>query len=158
MLIDINRQYKGYTIIEMLIVLALFSIFLSIAAPKANMFKGIKEQQELREFKRNILYARNKAIVDGKRYIVYLNYDNNSYDVRCNISQNKWQKVKEYKFQYGIKLVRNPNSNNIGFTSSGTASISDTFVIKDSKNRRYELTIAVNTGKVTLKCSERGKI
>lgn len=151
MQVNINRRHKGYTMIEMVIVLALFSILLSIAAPKISMFNRIKEQQELREFKKDILYARNRAIVEGRKYTVYLNYDNNGYDIRYIDSSNKLIITKEYTFQYGIRLKRNIRLLKIEFTSSGTASISDTLTITDSQNNKYELSIAVNTGKVTLK-------
>lgn len=150
MIINTNR-HKGYTLIEILIVLAIFSIIISIAAPKIVIFNRIKEQQELREFRRDILYARNRAIIDNKRYTVYLNYEDNSYFIRCNISTNEWQTIKNYKFQYGIKLIRNPKHSKISFTGSGTASVADSFYISDSKDNRYVLTVAVNTGKVTIK-------
>ena len=137
--------------IEIVVVLALFSILLSIAAPKVNIFNSIKEKQELRAFKSDILHARNRAIVESKKYTVYLNYENNSYDISYNVSNTKSVIIKEYKFQYGIKFVRNPRLKAIEFTSSGTVSIADTLTIVDSKNNIYELSIGVNTGKITLR-------
>lgn len=150
MRININMQHKGYTIIELLIALALFSIFLSIAVPKVSMFNRIKEQQELREFKKDILYARNKAIVEGKRYTVYLNYENNSYDISYNISQNKSERLKEYKFQYGLKLIRNPDLTKFSFTRFGTPGNASSIYLVDSKNNLYKLSVAPTTGKVSL--------
>ncbi|WP_262429906.1 type II secretion system protein [Paratissierella segnis] len=150
MMINTN-SHKGYTIIELLAILAIFAIILSIAAPKITILNRIKEQQELREFRKDILYARNRAIVDNKRYTVYLNYNDNSYMIKCNITVNKWETVKKYKFEYGIELIKNSEHNKISFTGSGTASVADSFYIKDSKDRTYVLTVAVNTGKVTIR-------
>lgn len=146
MQISTKKKQQGYTMIEMIIVLALFSIFLSITMPHSNMFKGLKEQQELREFKKDILYTRNKAIVESKRHVFYLDYDKNSYFIKRNSDEI----LKEHTLKY-IKLLRNPNYNEIAFTSSGTSSIADTFYLRDSRGKKYSLSIGVNTGKITLK-------
>lgn len=146
MKIDINIRHKGYTLIEILIVLALLFIFLSIAVPKTNLFNRMKEQQELREFKRDILYARNKAIVESKICNFNFDYENNSY----NISIADGEIIKSYKFQYGIKVLRNPSLPRFTFTRSGAPGKTGTVYLLDSRNSKYKLTVAPSTGKISL--------
>lgn len=140
-------RHKGYTLIELLIVVALFTFIFSIATPHIGMINRTREANELREFKRDLLYTRNKAIVDKKSYKFVLDYINNAY----SITDLKGEPIKTYKFQYGIKLIRNPKLDDFTFSRYGIPSDAGSVSITDSKNKRYEISVTPATGKITLK-------
>lgn len=65
---DINMTArKGYTLIEILIVLALFfQFFLSLGLPNTKFYGRIREKQEIDEFRKDLLFSRNRAIIESK--------------------------------------------------------------------------------------------
>ena len=139
------RRHKGYTMIEIIVVLALFSLLFSIVKPNFNLLSSTKERQELRVFKRDILYARNQAIVKGKQYYFKLNYDENGYMMYSSDGVEK-----RYKFQYGLSLVNNPEMIEIVFSRSGAPSKSGTISLRTHNNKKYYLSVTPVTGKITL--------
>lgn len=140
-------RHKGYTLIEILIVIALFTLIFSIALPSLGILNRTREGNELKEIKRDLIYTRNKAIVDCKSIKFRLDYENNGYI----IEYLNGEKIKSKYFQYGIKLMRNPKLLDYAFTSNGTPSNSDTLILEDSKKNRYEIAVTPATGKITLR-------
>ena len=140
---------KGYTLIEILIVVALFSILLSICFPNLSLFQNIREKQEISEFKKDLLFARNNAILENKRYIVYFYYDTNSYSIKT--SENS-PTIKSKTFDHGLKL--NGDKEVVGsfvFTPSGTTDNSGTIYIDTIKNKNYIITLTPVTGRIEIK-------
>lgn len=138
-------RHKGFTMIELIVVLALFSLFFSMARPNFNLLSRTKELEELRVFKRDILYARNQAIVKGKEYTFKLNYDENSYMIYTHEAVEK-----RYKFQYGLSLVKNPEVVEFVFNRSGSPSKTGTISLLTRNNKKYYLSVTPVTGKITL--------
>lgn len=140
-------RHKGYTIIELIVVLALFSMFFSIAVPNFSYFSRSRETQELKEFKRDVLFARNQAIVKGKIHYFQLKYSENSYAILCEKDF-----VKRVNLQHGITLTNNsPPVAEITFTRSGVPLKGGTIKLKTSDNQKYELVVNPVTGKITLR-------
>jgi len=139
-------RHKGYTIIELIVVLALFSVFFSMAVPNFNFVSRSRELQELKEFKRDVLFARNQAIVNGKIHFFQLEYTTNSYSILCET-----QYIKRVNFQHGISLINNPAVIEIEFNRSGVPSLGNTIRLKTSDNQRYKLVVNPVTGKITLR-------
>ena len=139
-------RHKGYTIIELIVVLALFSIFFSMAVPNSGYVNRTKELQELKEFKRDVLFARNQAIVNGKIHFFQLEYTTNSYSILC---EDKY--IKRVNLQHGITLITNSAITKITFNRTGVPSQGDTIKLRASDKQRYNLVISPVTGKITLR-------
>lgn len=140
-------EKKGYTLIELLIVIALFSIFLSIAIPNLNFYRNIMEKQEIAEFKKDLLFARNSAIVENRSYTVNFNHERNSY----NIKTSNRPTVKSKTFSNGLKLFENNLVNSFTFTPSGATGNSNTIYIDTKKNKRYVVTLTPATGRIEIR-------
>lgn len=137
----------AFTLIEILIVLALFLLFSSIAIPNMGILNGVRESKELREIRIDLLYTRNQAIVASRTLKFKWDYPNNGYSIT---SLDEKEIIKSYRCEYGIRIIENPKINEFIFSPRGTPSYSDTISIVDSKNQRYHLSVAPATGKITL--------
>lgn len=138
-------RLRAYTLIELVIVLALFGIFASISVPKLTMISRFKENQELKEFKRDVLFARNQAVVNRKTYFVHLDYIGNSYFLKDESTT-----IKRVYFKEGTQLILNPSLSKISFARTGVPSIAGTINLKTSYNKKYYLKVRPVTGKIIL--------
>jgi len=142
---------KGLTFIEVIIVICIISTLLMIALLNSTIVLGFKEKRELREFKKDIEYARNRAIVESRLYTVRINQSKNSYAI-INYSNLGKNTVKEKKFTYGIKLKKtNLSQNEVTFSYSGAPLIAGTIYLENRKGEDIEITITPVTGKVNIK-------
>ena len=62
------KSKKGFTLIELIVVIAIISIILGMAAPSSNVIRKSKEKSELKELKRDIEYARDNAKI-GRAHV-----------------------------------------------------------------------------------------
>lgn len=143
------RTRKAYTLIEILLVLALISILSSIAVPNLSLYKKMKENIELRTLKKDLMFARNSSILEGVNYTVEFDYLNNSYIVRNNISNSK--AIKSVYFKSGLKLNNRSGTIKIQFNRSGKVGKADTISFKNSKNENIDLMLTPVTGNINIK-------
>lgn len=142
---------KGVTLIEILIVISIVSILLMVTILKGSFLKDFKEKQELKEFKYDIEYTRNRAIVESKIYYIEINSKENYYSISnySNIGKNI---VKKKEFTQGIKLLgTNIRNDEIIFGYSGAPRASGTIYLENGKGEKIEITIVPVTGKVNIR-------
>lgn len=146
-------RYKGFTLIELVVVLALFSILFSIAIPNLKALSTYEEMQELKEFRRNILYARNQAIVTGEIHIVNFDYTRNFYNITVNSKaiQSHYFKKGVKLSMYSSKVVDDLGAEEFAFGRNGVPNISGTVYISLDKGKEFMITVTPATGKVSLK-------
>ncbi len=148
-------RLKGYTLIELVCVLALFSILFSIAVPNFKLLYNFERNQELRDFNKNILYARNQSIITGELHRVAFDYVRNYYVIESN-----GKTIHSHYFKSGIELIRKPfNLENPGvfeleFGRNGVPTHSGTVYLKLDNGKEYMLAVTPATGKVSLKESK----
>ncbi|MBU5426680.1 prepilin-type N-terminal cleavage/methylation domain-containing protein [Tissierella pigra] len=143
-----NKEYSskyGYTLVELLVVLAIFAVVLSIGIPSIRIIFNTNEKKELMEFKRDIIYARNSAIVENCNYTLLLNIEKNSYIIK---QENKT--IKNIEFSKGIVLKSSNFGTSIYFTPTGAPSKAGTISLLNRKKQKIDITINVATGKVNL--------
>ena len=145
---DINMTAKrGYTLIEILIVITLFSIILLIALPNMGFYRLILEKQEIAEFKKDLLYARNMAIVENESYIVYFFKHNNSYSIKTSETNIT---IKSKTFGNGLKLDNIDIVGSFIFNPSGAAGNSNSIYINTSRDKVYEVRLSPVTSRVEI--------
>lgn len=63
---------KGFTLLELLLVISLIGILVSVAVMRFDFFTEISEKVEIRTMVNQLRFSRNKAISSGKR--TYVNF------------------------------------------------------------------------------------
>lgn len=145
-----NRNSKyGYTLVELLVVIALFAIVLSIGIPSMRIIFNTHEKKELMEFKRNIIFARNSAVVENCTYILYVDAIKNSYKITKDDGTTAIV-IKNIKLSKGIVIKGNNFNGTIKFYQNGSPNNSGTILLTNSKKQKIEMTITPATGKVNL--------
>ena len=149
--LDIKSKW-GYTLIELIVVLALFAIILAIAVPSTKIIFNTREKNELKTFRRDILFARNSAVVENCFYMLALDEKNNGYSiVKESLIKGQQESVKVVRFQYGIKLNETQLKNTIIFKATGAPDQGTTINLSNRKKEKIEIAITPATGSVNLK-------
>lgn len=143
----------GFTFIELVIVLAIMSIVLAIAIPKNTFPLSLKERKELRELKRDIVYARNMSITNAIPYSIDFFVTNNSYKI--NRHEQNDVLIKNKILESGLKLKEvnwgdSTQYNRLYFAANGTPRKAGTILLNNSKKQKIEITVEVATGKVNI--------
>ena len=140
---------RAYTLIEILIVLALLSIIMAIGIPSFGIFNTIKENQEFNELKRDLLSSRYKAIAENCPYEFKIDLDKNKYEIYKSNNRNL---IKSKEFQSGLKFIRTveTTTNTLIFSPSGSPSKSGSFVLKKKNGDRYRFALVVTSGKLNI--------
>ena len=145
---EILRGYKsrkkGYTLIELIVVLALFSLFLTIAIPNSRAFKTFNQNQQLRMLEKDLRQARNTAIIENKVIFAEFLVSYNSYVIKYSESN----KILERQFHDGVELS-GTNSTTMKFNGDGRIGYAGTLRIKKG-SEKYKLAVAPVTSKIKL--------
>lgn len=141
---------KGYTLIEILMVLALFSILFGIVFPKTNYFEKLKEKRELEDFRKDLMFARNSAILESRNYTVEFIVEKNTYYITTG---KKKDTVRSKTFKDGLKFDKNNRVRSVVFNYNGTTGNSGTLYLRNNNDERYEISISPVTGRIEVKLS-----
>lgn len=136
---------KGYTLIEMLLVLAILSIFFGIGLPKTNYFMNIQERKEIENFRKDLLLTRNKAIVESRNYIVIFDLEGNRYGIA---PQNNQKGIRYKSFNSGIKIDRENIIKTFTFMYNGTTKNSGTLYLNNKRGQEYAIKLSPVTGRI----------
>lgn len=140
---------RAYTLIEILIVLALLSLLMAIALPNIGFLNHFKEKQDFNELKRDLMYYKNKAITENCHYKINIDINANKYEV---INPTTNIKIKSKELKWGLKFIntKETTTNIIKFSPSGAPSTTGTFVIQRRNGSIYKFSITPVTGKVNI--------
>jgi len=146
-----NGRNRGYTILELIIVIAILSIMTMIAIPRLNrMIADYRFKTDIVELKYDLLTMRNKALNEGKRYRVNFYPGTESYTL--NSTGAVVTNLKTKKLSNGIDMLgTNFPDNQIFFTPTGSPSKGGSIFFKDKSGKRADMVIILATGKVYIK-------
>lgn len=142
------KNKRGYTLVELVVVIAILGIIITMTIPNTGYFQAIRESNELKEFKRDILFARNKAIVESRVYILKLMNDANGYIIKGG-SNSDFMKIKY--FENGIVLNKNNSSGDVHFNANGTIANAKTISLHNRNGQEYKLVITPVRGLVDIR-------
>ncbi|WP_409227546.1 GspH/FimT family pseudopilin [Gudongella sp. SC589] len=145
-LIDKEGYRKGYTLIELIVVVALFSLLLSISLPNTSIIRTINERNELRMIEKDLRQARTRAILENRLVEFSFYVDGNMYIIQYNENE----KIKVQELQSGLKIYY-ADSAAFRFNGTGRVGNSNTVTLKRSDGRTYHLAVGVNTTEITLR-------
>lgn len=143
-----NSKY-GYTLVELLAVIALFAIVLTIGIPSIKIIFNTREKIELMEFRRDIIFARNSAVVENCIYILYIDVAKNGYKITKDDGTTATV-VKNINLSNGIVIRGNNFNGSIKFYQNGSPNNAGTILLTNKKKQKIEITITPATGKVNL--------
>lgn len=144
-----NSNKKGYTLVELIVVLALMGIVLSVAIPSVSLIFNTAEKGELMEFRRDIIFARNRAVMENRIYILMISIAENRYLITGDYSLN--HTIREKEFSHGNSFTKNNLESSIIFYPTGSPNKAATIRLTNRKKQNIEITITPATGKVNLK-------
>jgi type II secretion system protein H len=78
---------RGFTLIELILVMALLVVVLSIAAPSlSRFFRGRDLESEAHRFLALTRYGQNLAVSEGIPYLLWIDRENREYGLRAELS------------------------------------------------------------------------
>ena len=149
-----NKNIKGYTLVEVIVVIALIGIVLSVAIPSFKIILRTSEKKELMEFKRDIIFARNSAVMENQNYYIELDIVENQYVIASSIKKGQ-NTVKKKKLVNGIVLKADNVNHIIAFYPTGSPDKAGTIELSNTKGEKIYITITPATGKVNLKFNKK---
>lgn len=143
------KNEQGMTLIELVLVIAIILIILSIAIPKDDSLLNYRERQELRNFKRDIVYARNNAIYESTLYRLDIRPNKNYYTLYK--FSDKWEKVKRRSLKSGLRFQFDYLKKiEVIFNPTGAPNKGISIYLMGRKNQRIKVTVRPATGKVSI--------
>jgi type II secretion system protein H len=128
-----SSQSRAFTLVELILVMALLGIVLAVGAPAlGRFFQGRTLDSEARRFLALTHYARNRAVSEGVPMVLWLDPEERTYGLRAETSYTDVDsRAVEFALAEGIDIEPDPVSV-IGW-SSGPAQWRQTTVI--ARNR-----------------------
>ena len=145
-----DRGLKGFTMLEMIIVIGIVAILLKISS---SMFNSYKQNANLREaagaLAEDMKLAKQRAMAENVNYTITFDVNNNSYRIQGG-TYDVTKKLGD--FGNGIRILSQNysggNSGTITFKTRGTCS-AGTIKLQNSINSELDI-ITTLMGKVTI--------
>lgn len=148
-------EEKGLTLIELICAIAILGILLVVAVPSItdSIDKWILESTA-RQIVEDIRWTQHLAITKGVTHNFDLNITNRSYRIRSAVIQEPT--IKSVKFNSTIANISSSFRNHgsykrLSFATTGNPSQTGSIVLTSKKGRELTITVAVGTGRVTIK-------
>jgi general secretion pathway protein H len=138
---------KGFSLIEMLIVLILISLSISLVAPSFSRLSKTIELKGVTQKVSGILrYCRSEAVNKGKDYQVLFDSDMGEVKVQPVVSEEEEKKepIQSYPLPKGIHLR---GGHPIEFYSNGSSN-GGTILLESEGHKGYKITVHFLTGMV----------
>ena len=136
---------KGYTLLEMLVVLALLGLLLSVAFPNvSSVHHRVMLQTTAQELESAIKLARQLSADEDREYVVELTSE------RFAVRENRVgsQRVVSQSYPHGIKRSAASHQrlvvNRDGLTGYGK------FILENSRKQKIDVEIHIGTGRVSV--------
>ncbi len=148
-------SHKGFTLLEMMIVLAILGVLISIAVPSFSQWRAHAAVNDAAtaimgylKQARNMAMAENRSVkVEFTTPTTYTFDKGNKDPTKLKppfCAQCKNMTFFLHQYSANLRVITNAKKNTITFSSSGTGTKNSTVMIKDSANPPYCKKIKVN--------------
>jgi prepilin-type N-terminal cleavage/methylation domain-containing protein len=139
---------KGYTLIELIVVIAIIGIILSVTAINAQIDQDILLKKCASKLVQDIRYIQLKTVYEKNTdYKIYANYGANPYQYKI-YEPNK--AVQIVKLDQGVYFADTIDGSYVKFTTSGIPTPPGSFILKNNKGTKIEITIEFTTGRARM--------
>lgn len=139
---------RGFTLLELITVLAIMSIFMAAGVFKFNLIHRFKAKNEIESMVNDINYAKMKALSTGRPYKLILT--KNSYSIRQLDSENNGEIIYKELDYLDIGFDEYNFSKTITYTASGGVNNPGTIYLRINDDydmdQVYKLVITVAGG------------
>lgn len=141
---------RAYTLVELLVVLAMIGIISSIAVINVSKLNMVTEEKEAKAFASDLKYTRSLALLNKKTYSFEVLGGNRSYRI-TEADGTQSITIKEVSMEK-LKLTNNYDGSKylVHFYPSSTASKSCTYQLTGEKEK-FSVSIVVGTAKINFK-------
>ncbi|AZV56095.1 type II secretion system protein [Clostridium sp. AWRP] len=142
---------RGFTVIELLLVLSIFSILLSFSLVNLGTFSNLKNKIDVDLTNNNILDFINKSKTycrDEKEEGGYIYFDTKNNEITFNVELGE---IFKLKLPEGFVLNRVREDNRIKIDNMGITEDACSIKFKDRKGEMHCITMCVGTAYVDIK-------
>lgn len=139
------KNSDGFTLVEMVVTIAVISIVLAVAIPRFDLDMGYMDKMAS-EFAMDVRYVQSEHMkTTGSNYEIKIYKSTNTYDVRQNLNV---EKAVQFKERFSIMYS---NGDTISFTNDGTPVNAGTLTITDTKTTETKkVSIVPGTGRTII--------
>lgn len=139
------RNSDGFTLVEMVVTIAVISIVLAVAIPRFDLDMGYMDKMSS-EFAMDVRYVQTEHMkTTSSNYEIKIYKDTNTYEVRQNLNV---EKTVHFKERFSIMYS---NGDTISFTNDGTPVNAGTLTITDIKKMETKkVSIVPGTGRTII--------
>ena len=138
-------RYRGFTMLEIILVLAILGLMLSIALPSGlTIYQRTLLRNTANEIESALVMARQLSMDESKQYEVLLS--DTRFGIRESISTGK--RVRSWDYPKGIRKAVT-SDDRISFNRRGVTGYGK-FTIENTRKDRVDIEIHIGTGRVVL--------
>jgi len=146
---------KGYTLIELIIVLTLMATIMALVAPAfTTTFANLKLKTTAREMASLLNYARSLAIFQQKNFKVLLDLDNNTFGLESG-SYKKLPKSVRIEKVSSRNGEQKEGTAEITFFFNGSSSEAHIHLMDVDEKKGFEIIVDPILGRARVKLSEK---
>lgn len=138
-----NDKKRGFTLVELLVTIAIISIISTVAVLRFNIIREIKIKNEVNTLDNDVYFAKEKAMASGNNVIVKIN------KYYYTISQKSGLRVEEMetrKVYLNYLEKRGPGEYKFEFLPTGSVIGSESVSFSCDNGYNYVLTVGVAGG------------
>jgi len=138
-------NHKGYTLLELLIVIALLGLMMSIAFPDLFTLRDrLTLQTTAQELESAIKLARQLSADEDREYVVELT------SARFAVRENRLGSTRVVSQYYPDGIKRNPASDHRLVVNRDGLTGYNKFILENGRKQRIDVEIHIGTGRVTV--------
>lgn len=143
----LNKAKKGYTLLELLAVVAFLLFIGSIAVMRFGVFSSMREESMLTEFVEIVEYIRNDTVINGRRGIIYA-YAGEDFCKYYFKNVDIVSETESFELEPGWIFE---NDFKITFTESGAPTKGGSIYLKHTSGKRIAVTVEPANSMVRVK-------